>query len=50
MKAKITNIDSYGLVTINFTSNLKNEMFFVKEKMDRLMEQFSKSHKARAHH
>ena len=37
MKANITDIDIYGMVTVNFTSNLKNDMFQIKKKMDALM-------------
>jgi hypothetical protein len=29
MKANITDIDIFGMVTINFTSNLNNDMFFI---------------------
>ena len=29
MKANITDIDIYGMVSVNFTSNLNNDMFFI---------------------
>ena len=32
MRANITDIDIYGLVTINFTSNLDNEFFNITRK------------------
>ena len=33
MTANITDIDIFGLVTINFTSNLDSNMFHTKEKL-----------------
>jgi len=40
LKANITDIDMYGMVTINFTSNLNNDMFLVKKKIDALINRF----------
>jgi len=40
MRANITDIDIYGMVTVNFTSNLNNDMFLIKKKMDALMSKF----------
>ena len=41
MKANITDIDIFGLVTVNFTGNLDNHMFNVTRK-DTLFSKFSR--------